>query len=107
MRSMKGGETTVYFRGPCHLRFSRYRNGRLAIELCPAGDDEQSLVATVNLRDCVIGEDEVLIKDYSENRGVMDALILAGVIEDTGRSMPEHCPIARVGRLLVKPVVSE
>lgn len=53
-------------------------NGNTAIQLVNK-DDELYTVATVNLEK--EDKDIVGIKDYSENEGMVDALVEAGVIE--------------------------
>lgn len=57
-----------------------YANGRRAIKLIEDPSREQIAVATVNVVDCEPGEGAVFIKDYSENVGMADALIEAGII---------------------------
>lgn len=57
--------------------------GRIALELV---DDEGPVArATVNMPEVKLAPDEILIKDYSENEGMLDALVNAGVVTDTGR----------------------
>jgi hypothetical protein len=56
--------------------------------------------ATLNLPEIALGPDEVIIKDYSENEGMLDTLILAGLFSfSTSRSTsvpvwPERCEVA-------------
>jgi len=52
-------------------------------------DGERLAVATVNMapQGHVPQEDCVFIKDYSENSGILDSLVKAGVIRDTGRAV--------------------
>lgn len=64
----------------CYLEFGEYPNGRKAIELMNAKDGDPVLVATVNLPNEFIELDEVIIKTYSENDGVLEVLINAGVV---------------------------
>jgi len=73
----------VKFRGEnLNVVFGKYPNGRTAIRLmdefgCPYA------TATVNLPDDELGEGEVFIKDYSENTGVLSALVDAGIISES------------------------
>lgn len=69
----------------CKLRFRKYQNGRTAIELVDAINGEPIAMATVNIPECALEEDEVIIKNYSENEGMLDALIGAGIIERTNK----------------------
>ena len=59
--------------------------GVLRLILNDAHTGEQVGVATVNLPDVEAGRNEVFIKNYSENEGMLKALVAAGVVRDTGR----------------------
>ena len=59
----------------------RYKNnGRIAIELIDPEDGEIIAVATINIPEIELQENEVIIKDYSENEGMYLTLLMAGVI---------------------------
>jgi hypothetical protein len=73
--------TTVQFKKwPCELHFGKYSNNRIAIQLVSADDTTPIAVATVNLPNEDLGHDEVFIKDYAENEGMLAALVGAGVV---------------------------
>jgi hypothetical protein len=80
-----------------HVQWRRYPNGRVALQLV---DEEGPMaVATVNVPEADLGPDEVCIKDYAENAGVLDLLVLMGVVEPTGRHIPigfVDVPVARL-----------
>jgi hypothetical protein len=61
----------------------RYGNGRLAVQLVENGEGYATV--SVNLPMEHIGRDEFVFKTYSENEGLYEALLRAGVIEWTGR----------------------
>lgn len=63
------------------LNFAKYNNGQTAIRLIDAADGMPFATATVCLEDDLLKEGEIAIKDYSENVGILDTLINAGVIE--------------------------
>ena len=67
----------------CTVQKRQYSNGRVALSLV----DEEGPVATatVNLPGVPLGKNQVLIKDYSENEGILDALVAAGVVKSTGQ----------------------
>lgn len=67
----------------CGLWLTRYGNRRLCIRLI--ADNEPYACATVNVPDADLATNEVLIKNWSENRGVLQALLNAGIVSDTGR----------------------
>ena len=78
--------TTVKFSNwTCDVAYAIYENGRLAIQLMDAEDHSPVATATVNLPDVDLDGDEVAIKDYSENAGMLDALIEAGVVSKPRR----------------------
>ena len=73
----------------CQAVFGKYRNGRTAIQLVAAGDDEASRVsegdpiatATVNVDRIALEAEEILIKDYDTNEGMAEALVAAGLVQ--------------------------
>jgi hypothetical protein len=58
---------------------------RIAIILEDISTAEQVAVATVNVPNEPLADDEVIIKDYSENEGMLHTLIMAKII-----SVPER-----------------
>ena len=81
------------------LDYARYKNDRLCITLLEAKSGDEWYVATVNLPDVELGQDEVIIKDYSENEGIFKALVDAGVIVDTGKRVKSgyvSCPVGLI-----------
>lgn len=82
----------------CNVHFRKYGNGRTAIQLTnhePIDEgngfiyrvDECPIVtATINLPDEPLEPDEVIIKDYSENEGMLNALVGAKIISDPIRT---------------------
>jgi hypothetical protein len=96
--------STIRFRSwACRLEFARYGNGRTALRLLDERDGGVVAIATVNVREAALGPDEVLVKDYSENEGMLEVLTRHGVVEATGRVVPTGYANAHVCRLLAKP----
>lgn len=62
----------------------KYSNGRTALELIDAADGLPYAVATVNLPDVLIDQNEVLIKNYSENEGMLEFLIQNNIVKHSG-----------------------
>jgi hypothetical protein len=87
----------------CDVEFSKYRNGRTAILLVDRVDGSPIATATANLPLEILADNEVFIKDWMENEGILSALINAGIIEDTGRTVRNGFVFANVARILVKP----
>lgn len=64
-----------------------YQNGRTALQLV----DEYGIPAikpTVNVPEIELGDDEVLIKNWSENEGISKVLQENGITKDTGKRIP-------------------
>ena len=59
--------------------FSQYENGRTAIRLTQ--DGMPYAMATINDPDIWLEKGQVLIKNYSENEGIVDALVEARIVE--------------------------
>ena len=63
------------------LQFRTYKNGQTEIRLWDLSDGMPYATATVCVEDNLLKEDEVAIKDYSENAGILDALIEGDIVE--------------------------
>ena len=89
------------------LRSSVYGNGRTALVLIDYHDKEPVAVATVNLPHVPLAKDEVIIKDYSENEGMLQALVDAGIVKPTGRMVVSGFVAMEVCKLLKKELIQE
>ena len=80
-----------------YVQMSKYTNGRPAIQLF--GGQGPEAMATCNLPDTKVPDGHVLIKDWSENKGIMEDLIDNGVIGPpvgvvpTGFWLAKLCPL--------------
>jgi len=70
------------------LEKAEYFNGRLALRLIDGVSGEPIATCTVNIPDEPQEDGEVFIKNYSENSGMVDALVAADVIYPTHRKFP-------------------
>ena len=91
----------------CTIRFGKYQNNRIAIELMNAEPieeygyvmgtgTERIATATVNVPDFPLKDNEVAIKDYSENDGMLAALIHGNVVHMPHKYVQtgfESCPV--------------
>ncbi len=77
-----------YHSGDVDLKFGRYSNNRLAVVLVDSQNGERISVATVNIPDCSIGEDEIILKNWSENEGILDFFIDNGLVINEGKEAP-------------------
>lgn len=69
------------------IEMGSYANGRPAIQLMDAEDGCPYTTATVNLPDVLLADNEVLIKDYSENEGILDFLVENNIVIPTDRGV--------------------
>lgn len=75
----------------CFLSLGYYSNKRLAIELVSAEDNpdkdlylgEPIAIATVNVPEAILNPNEIIIKNYSENEGILECLQKAGYISNS------------------------
>lgn len=66
------------------LTVSKYANGQTALQLYDMADGLPYAVASVAV-DCELKENEVAIKDYSENEGILNSLIKNDIVEKPHR----------------------
>jgi hypothetical protein len=81
------------------LKKGKYSNGRTAIELIDAEDGCPVMTATVNIPDAHLEKDEIIIKNYSENEGVLDFLIENGITSKPDRWIASGwvtCPVVKL-----------
>lgn len=84
----------------CIVERSRYsNNNRTALLLIDAEDGEPVATATVNLPEVEMAPGEVAIKNWSENEGMVEVLVQAGVIEPPHREIALGYVIAPVCRI--------
>jgi len=72
----------------CFVMKDKYKTAdRNAMILKDQEDGSMVAVASVNVSGTDLADDEILIKDYSENEGMLDALVGAGYVMDTGKKV--------------------
>jgi hypothetical protein len=75
-----------YYNGEVYLQGGYYSNGRQAIKIISLPKGEVVVKATVNVPDIPLEDGEVIIKNYSENEGVLKFLqennIIGPVLDD-------------------------
>ena len=94
----------VEFQGwMCNINISKYRNNdRTAIELTELGTGEPVAIATVNIPEENIEADEVIIKSYSENQGMYEALLTSGFISPSIRTIKSGWVLLHICKLLIE-----
>ncbi|MCA9178404.1 MAG: hypothetical protein KDB14_28280 [Planctomycetales bacterium] len=101
VRCRDGEPATVRFGGwNCRVVLQSYADGQHPLLRLIDVDDMASVArATVHLPGAELAEDELLVKDYAENEGVLEALIAAGLVEPTGRHISTECASLDVARM--------
>jgi hypothetical protein len=93
-----------YYNGPARIAPGHYGgNGRIAWRIVSPAD-EPLFTATVNLDHADSRLDagtHVLIKDWSENEGVLSSLVEAKIVRDTGERVPTGYVEAALCEVLV------
>lgn len=69
-----------------HKRYAG--NGRHVLELRDVDDGSVVMIATTNLPHVDLGPSEVIIKNYSENEGVLEFLQENGIVGPVKREVP-------------------
>lgn len=94
MTKIKDNRTVNFLGINCKIIAEQYQaGGRVALQLIAAQNDkdreiykgEPITTATVNIPCCNIESDEILIKNYSENEGLLEILENAGIVKSTGK----------------------
>ena len=67
------------------VELGKYANGRTRINLIDDSDNEPYCTATTDLPDVLLLDNEVFIKDYSENEGVLDFLTTNNIVIATDK----------------------
>lgn len=105
-----GKEIVVRFHiWDCNIQVERYNNDRIALQLISAVENEEIAqgepiaMATVNIPTVPLADDEVIIKNYSENEGIEQVLIDAGIIEPTGKIVAGGFVQMNICKLKVMP----
>jgi hypothetical protein len=65
------------------VKLSKYNNDRIAIQLIDVSDGMPYATATVNMPNVLLEDNEVLVKDYSENGGMLEFLMTNNIVTPT------------------------
>lgn len=106
----------------CTVKFAKYSNGRTAIQLYDAHDGSPIATASVNIVAvdkklwsefaitlAVDEEQLVCIKDYSENEGMLNALLESDIVEHTPINLPagfSYVPLCVIHKEVLESVDS-
>jgi len=84
----------------CNVRIGSYvRGGTPTIELYDAASGEPVAVASMSVPG--LGKNEVAVKNYSENEGMLKCLLIAGIVSEPHRHVQSGYVVVPVCKLLV------
>ncbi|CAG7651243.1 hypothetical protein ACFQI7_27530 [Paenibacillus allorhizosphaerae] len=88
----------------CTVEITRNARGSVAIQLYDAEDGTPFTTATIFVPGLELpSEHHVVIKNYSENEGILEALEEAGVVKRTGVSIRTGFASCPVAELILEP----
>jgi len=90
----------MFYGWPCTVTWGEYghpHNPRLQL-----WSADGPIVTTSINSDVQLPEGYIAIKNYRENTGVLEALVEAGVIEDTGKRVQVGYEMAHLCRILIR-----
>jgi hypothetical protein len=110
--------TVQFHKWTCNVGVAHYGNGRLALQLTSAVEDLDDdlfigtpiATATINLPHDALADNEVFIKDYSENEGMHQALFAAGYVSEITRRVNSgyiSVPVAKKTELLERLIANK
>jgi len=99
----KNNEIIKFKQWDCIIEYKKYKNNnRTAMTLVDAITFEPIAVATINVPEVPLKEDEVVIKDYSENEGMLETLVNANVVKRLGKRVKVGHVKCEICKLLKK-----
>lgn len=85
----------------CTINQAKYNNNRTALMLVDAEDGMPIATASVNIPEATIADDEIIIKSWSENLGMVESLTEADVIGPAIGNIATGHVVATVHKLLI------
>jgi hypothetical protein len=87
---------TTYSEYDVSLSWGNYSNGRKALRLIDQEDGLPVMTATVNVPEAELAEKEIIIKNYSENEGVLEFLQENGIVGPVKRMLGVGFPVVEL-----------
>lgn len=78
---------TPYAEYSVNISKRRYPNGRTSLQIIDAEDGCPVMTATTNVPEIELAENEIIIKNYSENEGVLEFLQENGIVGKVKREV--------------------
>jgi hypothetical protein len=87
---------TTYSEYDVSLSWGNYSNGRKALRLIDQEDGLPVMTATVNVPEAELTEKEIIVKNYSENEGVLEFLQENGIVGPVKRMLGVGFPVVEL-----------
>ena len=94
MNANEAPQKVKFKKWDCVIKLGKYSNNGLAIQL--VNEIGVIAVASVNLPQYLLTKNQVFIKDWSENEGMLKALVDVGIVKDTGKTKPTGRVVANL-----------
>jgi hypothetical protein len=91
----------MYCNETVDFKWGQYTGGQIALQLFSKHGPEMTV--TSNMPDHQIGADEIVIKDYSENEGILNELIRLEIVEKPNRYASSGFVRLAVCKLKINP----
>ena len=91
---------TKHFSGDVSVGFGQYQDNLRPTIMIMDLNGRTTMIASVNLPDEPCEPGHTYIKDWSENEGILQSLLDAGIIRDTGKSARTGFVSARYVQIL-------
>lgn len=85
------------------VKQAKFPNGQTCLVLAEhSSPNVMYMKASIAIAGEYVGANQTIIKDFSENEGILNALIEAGIVEDTGVTIPTGFCEGHVVNILVE-----
>lgn len=81
------------------IELGKYRNGQTAVSLIDAEDGSPVATVTVCVPELSLDENEIIVKDYSENEGMLEFLLENNIVEERSEFIDTgyvRCPVVKL-----------
>ncbi|MGB3207344.1 MAG: hypothetical protein WBB28_20350 [Crinalium sp.] len=83
----------------CEVKVSKYNDGNTRLQL--VSDIGMPVATATVIAPVSLPANQVVIKNYSENEGILEALVNAGIVKPTGQTVPVGRTIGHICNLLL------
>lgn len=82
------------------IQLGKYRNGQTSVQLIDAEDGQPVATASIAMPELSLEDNQIVVKDYSENEGMLDFLLENSIIEMCSEYVETGYHVSSVVKLL-------